>query len=128
MTRGKGARGCGCGGVRVVGVGSRSLPLSAGFSNRNKSFKNQHTRRAGVRRSKGAPSIIGRNLFVHPPPPRIPPVLSLPPSLFPSLSVSAASSFEDYAHFTVAATEKHGWYIYFVSPTLSAVLDEEREG
>lgn len=47
------------------GVGSRSLLLSAGFSNRNKSFKNQHTRRSGVRRSKGAPSIIGRNLFAH---------------------------------------------------------------
>jgi len=39
--------------------------FSVGFSNRNKSFKNQHTRRGGVRRSKGAPSIIGRNLFAH---------------------------------------------------------------
>lgn len=39
--------------------------FSAGFSNRNKSFKNQHTRRDGIRRSKDAPSIIGRNLFAH---------------------------------------------------------------
>lgn len=39
--------------------------FSTGFSNRNKSFKNQHTRRGGVRRSKDSPSIIGRNLFAH---------------------------------------------------------------
>lgn len=44
---------------------SRSFLLSAGFSNRNKSFKNQHTRRDAVRRSKDASSIIGRNLFAH---------------------------------------------------------------
>lgn len=60
-----------------VGVGNRSFLLSAGFSNRNKSFKNQHTRRDGVRRSKDAPSIIGRNLFAHlhlSSPSKIPPV------------------------------------------------------
>lgn len=60
------------------GVGSRGVfLLSASFSNRNKSFKNQHTRRGGVRRSKDAPSIIGRNLFAHLfpfPPTKVPPV------------------------------------------------------